>query len=382
MLAIVGVRIAVGFPMTVFGAVTTARQGFVLNNCVAMAIVVLNGVITYVVLISGGTLVTLVFWTTLTSVGGYVAYAWTARRVFPQLAFRVSYFSRRLWRDVTSFSIYMFVVDIASQVTFNIDNVLIGAVLGTSAVAVYAVAVRLSEYQRRLCDQFSGLLFPVAVGIRAGGDVDRLQTALVEGTRLAVILVSGVTICLVAFGGPLITHWMGVDFAASVPPFIILAIVGVVIVSHASQSSVLLAAGRHRLVAAVWTVEACANFAISLLLVRRFGSVGVALGTAIPIAVGHLGVLTPAACRLVKLPLRQYVSATLTPALVGGIPAAALCIFIRMSWSATSTLGVLLQAACAGVVYIAVVAAFGIDASSRQRYRARVASLRSSFALP
>src|SRR5581483_6563381 len=70
-LAIVGVRIAVGFPMTVFGAVTTARQGFVLNNCVAMAIVVLNGVLTYVVLISGGGLVTLVFWTTLTSVGGY-----------------------------------------------------------------------------------------------------------------------------------------------------------------------------------------------------------------------------------------------------------------------------------------------------------------------
>src|SRR5262249_26619591 len=149
-LAIIGVRIAVGFPMTVFGAVTTSRQGFALNNTVDIVLTISTALVTYVVLSAGRGLVTLVFSTTAVSLLGYVAYGWTARHVFPELRIRPGSFSRLLWRRVTTFSLYLFAIDIASQVTFNIDNVLIGAFLGTSAVAVYAVAVRLSDFQRRI----------------------------------------------------------------------------------------------------------------------------------------------------------------------------------------------------------------------------------------
>ena len=63
-----------------------------------MAMVVLNAAITYIVLTVGGGLVTLVLGTTLLSGAGYLAYAWTARRMFPELTIRTSYFSRALWR--------------------------------------------------------------------------------------------------------------------------------------------------------------------------------------------------------------------------------------------------------------------------------------------
>jgi O-antigen/teichoic acid export membrane protein len=367
-LLILGIRISVGLPMTVFGAVTTARQGFVLNNSVAMAMVILNAAITYTVLTAGGGLVTLVLCTTLLSGAGYVAYAWTARRVFPELTIRPAYFSRALWREVTTFSLYMFVIDIASQVTFNLDNVVIGAFLGTSAVAVYAIAVRLSDYQRRLCDQFSGMLFPVAVSLGAGGRPDRLRSALIDGTRVALLLVVGVTICLVAFSRALIVHWMGPDFADSVPPFLVLAVVGVVMVGHATQSSVLLASGKHRLVAAVWTCEAIANIVFSLLLVRRFGSLGVALGTAVPIVIGHVGVLTPAACRRVGLPLSDYVLAAAKPAVIGGVPTAVLCGLLQWMAAPATTQSALCQAAVAAVFYMAAVATLGLDQDTRRRY--------------
>ena len=38
---------------------------------------------------------------------------------------------------------------------------LVGAFLGTTAVGVYAVTLRLADYQRQLCNQVNGLLFPV-----------------------------------------------------------------------------------------------------------------------------------------------------------------------------------------------------------------------------
>jgi hypothetical protein len=219
------------------------------------------------------------------------------------------------------------------------------------------------------------MLFPVVVRIGASGHEDRLRTALIDGGRIALVLVTGVTVCLVAFSRPLITHWMGPDFADSVPPFLVLAAVGVVMVGHASQSSVLLATGAQRLVAGVWTIEAIVNFGLSVALVRRFGSLGVALGTAIPIAVGHIGVLTPAACRRVGVRLSDYAAATLKPALVGGIPTACLCVAIQSIHPPATTRAVLLEAATSGMFYMAVVAAFGITGETRRRYVAHAAGL-------
>ena len=371
-LGIVGARIALGYPMTVFGAVTNSRQGFVLNNSIAIVLVALNALVTYVVLTFGGGLIALVAWTTAASAMGYGAYAWSAWRMFPELEIRPSYFSRADWRQVTSFSTYLFVVALGSQISFNVDNLVVGASLGTAAVAVYAVAARLSEYQRRVCDQFSGMLFPVVVGFGARGDTVALRAALVDGARVSMLLAAGVTTCLVGFAQPLIVHWMGSGFAGSVMPFYVLAAVGIVMVSHAAQSNVLLATGGHRTVAAIWIIEGVVNLGLSLLFVRWIGSTGVALGTLVPMAVGHIGVMTPAACRRAGLPLREFLRATLPPAIAGTIPAVLCCAAVRMWAPPASTLGVVVDAAGVGLVYLVAAAAAGLDRPTRELYREQV----------
>src|SRR4051812_17796321 len=209
LLALLGIRIAVGFPMTVFGAATTARQRFALNNLVAIAVALINGLVTYVVLSTGHGLLTLVASTTALATLSYVAYAWTARQAFPEMRIRPTSFNPRLVRDVTTFSVYLFIIDLAVQIGFNLDNLVIGAALGTSAVAIYAVAMRLADYQRQMCNQFNGMLFPVIVRFAAEGDKDSLRAALVDGTRIALTLVVGVTICVAAFAKPLVAQWMG-----------------------------------------------------------------------------------------------------------------------------------------------------------------------------
>src|SRR5665213_63210 len=142
-LAVIGVRIAVGFPMTVFGAVTTARQRFALNNSVGTVAALANGAVTYLLLAHGYRVRAVVVGSTAVSLLSYIGYAWTAKVAFPELRLRLSAFSTSLVRDVTAFSFYVFVIDLAIQIGFNLDNVIVGAVLGTSAVAVYIVAVRL-----------------------------------------------------------------------------------------------------------------------------------------------------------------------------------------------------------------------------------------------
>jgi O-antigen/teichoic acid export membrane protein len=368
LMAIIGVRVALGFPMTVFGAITNARQGFVLNNIVAIAAVLANTALTYILLESGYGLVTLVAVTTLVNVLGYGGYAWTARRVFPELRIRVRYFSRGHWREVTSFSVYLFVIQLASQISFNIDNVVIGAVLGTAAVAVYTVALRLAEYQRRLCDQFSGMLFSVAMGFGAEGNVSALRQTLIEGTRVAITLVVGASVCLVGFSGPLIHHWMGPEFDGSVAPFIALAAAGVIVVSQAAVGNVLMAVGAHKLLALVWLGEAAVNLAVSVVLVHHIGLLGVAIGTLTPLAWGHLGVLLPRACRAVALPIRTCLAETLWPAMAGGSVAVSICLLLRVVLPPMTTRAVLVEASATALAYAIGVYVLGFSRDVRARY--------------
>jgi len=139
-----------------------------------------------------------------------------------------------------------------------------------------------------------------------------------EAATLAITFVAGASVCLIGFSGPLIHRWMGAAFDGSVAPFIALAVAGTIIVSQAAAGNVLLAAGSHRLLAGVWLAEAVVNLGLSVVLVRPLGLLGVAVGTLVPVALGHLLMIFPRACHAVALPVRTAWSETLRPALAGG----------------------------------------------------------------
>jgi O-antigen/teichoic acid export membrane protein len=368
LLALMGARIAIGFPMTVFGAATTARQRFALNNLVAIGVAIANAVATYVVLSAGYGLIPLVAVTSAVGVASYGAYAWTARRAFPEMRIRPSAFNRSLVREVTTFSIYLFVIDIAIQIGFNLDNLVIGAALGTSAVAVYAVALRIADYQRQMCNQFNGLLFPVVVRFDAAGRGEALRDMLVDGTRIALTLVVGVTLCVIAFGEPLIVQWLGPGFEGSVRPLYVLALTGVVLVGQGPLGNILLGTGRHRLVAIAALAEAVINLALSLLLVRWYGLLGVAVGTALPVFVANLFVLLPAACRQVGISVAELARLVSTAPIVGAVPSVLVAIGLRLSWPPESPAMAVAEGAATSLVYLATVCVFGFDGAVRRRY--------------
>lgn len=380
LLAIIGARVVVGFPMTVFGAVTTARQRFALNNSVAIVVAVVNGIVTYAVLAAGHGLVTLVASTTTVGLASYFGYAWTARRAFPELRIRASAFRRSLVREVTAFSIYVFIIDVAVQIGFNLDNVVVGAALGTSAVAVYAVSLRIADYQRQLSNQFNGLLFPLAVRFGAGGRRAELERMLIEGTRIALIMVTGVTICVIGLGGPLIAAWMGPAFQAGVVPLYVLAITGIVLVGQGPLGNILLGTGHHRLVAYCSLAEAITNLIISVLLVRRLGMLGVAIGTAVPIVIANVFVLLPAACRSLGFRPVAFLRLVMAAPAMGAMPAIAACVVLRLAFPPSSLAAVMIEGVIVCLVYAASVWAFGVPRDIRASYlehgRSLLASLR------
>jgi O-antigen/teichoic acid export membrane protein len=354
----------------VFGAATTARQRFALNNLVATAASLLTGAATFLLLAYGYRVRAVVGASTAVALLSYVAYAWTAKRAFPELRLHVSAFSTSLVRDVTAFSLYVFIIDIALQIAFNLDNVIVGAALGTSAVAIYAVTLRLADYQRQVSSQFNSLMFPVVVRYGAANDPEALRRMLIEGTRLALTLICGVTVCLMGFAAPLISRWMGPGFDAAVPPLEVLAITGIVFVGQQPLGNILMGTGRQRLVALSTLAEAIVNLVLSLIFVRRYGLLGVAIGTIIPVVSTNLFVLAPAACQQVGIGVMDFARSVAVAPMIGGLIAAVAGAMLRNWWPPQSIPSILVEGALVGLVYLSAVWTVGFDHALRERYSA------------
>jgi O-antigen/teichoic acid export membrane protein len=377
-LMIIAIHISLNFPFSVFGGIISGFQRYDANNLVAIATSLAVALVNAVILLAGYGLVTLVAATTCVRIVAYFVYRNNAYRIFPELAIRLSLFRRSRLREVTTFSVYSSVIDWANKLNYQLDQLVIGAFLGSSAVAVWAPAERIITGTQRLTNQLNGVLFPVIVDSDASQQKQRLQQILLQGTRLSLAMVVPIAAALILLADPLVHAWLGPKKAAamagSVPVIQILAVAVAIRVGNATGNTVLKGAGEHRMLAFVNLATGLANLAMSVALIHRYGLIGVAVGTLIPIAFTAFFILYPASCRRVGLPvtvaLREAVLPAVWPAFVVGLALAG----TRLISSGT-LLAVVLQAAGGGLLYLALFYTVAVGRRDRALYASKAMEL-------
>jgi len=374
LLFIVGAYLSIQFPLSVFGGVVYGFQRYYRNNLVSIGTSLGVVAANIAVLGSGHGLVALVAATTSIRVLSLVAIVWNAYKAFPGLRVRPSLFRRARLREVTSFSIYMAVLDWSAKLNYSSDTIVIGATLNTTAVALWTVGQRLTQLAQQLTNQLTGALFPAVVDSDAAQRRDHLQLILVHGTKLSLALAMPLCVGLIVSAGPLIDHWVGPQFAASVLPAQIMLTIVLVRNATASATLILKGAGQHRLLSATNATTAIANVVLSVALVYPLGLIGVALGTLIPVTASTIGVLYPAACRRVQMPLWRPLAQAIWPT---AWPAAVMIAVLRFGERAPTRnlFDVALHLVGGGVVYAALFIVFAIGADERRFYWEKARSL-------
>lgn len=374
LLLIIAAFVALSFPFGVFGGITSGFQRYDANNAVAVATSIVVAVVNVAVLLMGFDLVALVASTTLVRVLALFVYRLTAYRVYPDLRIRPALASKARLREITGFSIYAGVIDWANKLNYQIDELVVGIFLGTAAVAVWAVAERIISGTQRLTNQLNGVLFPVIVDSDATQNRQRLRQILHQGTRLSLATVVPIATILLCLGEPLILAWTNPEMSGAVHVLYILAFAVVIRVGNATGNQLLKGAGEHKLVAWTNLGAGLANVALSVVLVRFFGLVGVAIGTVVPIAISAFFILNPAACRRVGLPVRDQVLRSVVPALWPAVVMGLLLLWTRELGNGTF-LAVGVQAAIGAAVYYALFLGLAIGSGDRCMYLTKAREL-------
>jgi O-antigen/teichoic acid export membrane protein len=377
-LMIIAVHVALNFPFSVFGGVISGFQRYDANNKVAIVSSIAVASVNAAVLLAGHGLVALVAATTCVRVIAYFVYRMNAYRIFPELRIHPSLFRRARLREVTGFSVYSSIIDWANKLNYQLDELVIGAFMGPAAVAVWAPAERIISGTQRLTNQLNGVLFPVIVESDASQQKARLQQILLQGTRLSLAMVVPIAAALVLLADPLLHAWLRNRdmsiIAGAIPVLQILAFAVAIRVGAATGTTVLKGAGAHRMLAFVNLGTGLVNVVLSMALIARFGLVGVAVGTLIPIAISAVFIIYPAACRRVGLPLGTAVRHAVVPA-VWPVLVVGLILWLSRLISSGTLLAVVLQAVGGGLLYLALFFVVAIGRRDRALYAGKAMEL-------
>ncbi len=215
--------------------------------------------------------------------------------------------SRSSFRRIASYSGTTFLILVAGRLRFKTDAVVIGTFVSAAAVTYFTIGSRLVEYATEVVHSMAQIFVPLSSQSDAVGDLGRLRQIFVAGNRMCALVIFPISAILVILGKSVIEAWVGARYVAtSYPVLLILLIPSTVMLMQTTSSRVLFGMGKHQTLAKVTLAEGIANLVLSIILVRKFGIVGDALGTAIPLSCTILLFLPHHLCRLLKLRVVSY----------------------------------------------------------------------------
>jgi O-antigen/teichoic acid export membrane protein len=282
-LVVTGLSVAVSLVNGVFGGILVGLQRFDLTNGIEMANNLLRTFTIVLFLHLGYGIVTLALIQLTFTAARLVANLSMARQLYPELQVKLALADRAGIKLIFSFSIFSFLMHVSASLIYASDNVVIGAFLPVSAVTFYAIGGNLADYTRTLVAGISQTMTPLASSAEAKEDDALMRKIVLFGSRAGTMVVLPIALTLIIRGSSFIGLWMGAQYADRSGAVIrILALTLLFWAANSVTGGTLLGLSKHRPIAAMLLVEGACNLALSILLIRRMGIVGVAWGTVIP----------------------------------------------------------------------------------------------------
>jgi O-antigen/teichoic acid export membrane protein len=297
---------------------------------------------------------------------GLLQYRWV-REELPSLSLAWRHVDASLAGPLLSFGGTLVLTNLCSLVIEQTDRLVIAAFLPISEVThysagfkLYALAVAVSTTLVQAVAPLAGLLF-------GRGDVAALKTLVLRMTKYTAALALPLVAALAFAAGPVLAVWMGPRFVDARFVAQVLGI-GFVVTSfnHAGYSVLI---GTRRIAPLLWRYflpQALLNLALSLWFVNLWGSVGVALGTAIPAVVLQYSFLSYL-LRETSVGWREFATSTVLP-----VSAPAAVAFLPLPVLASRvdpTSPVLIAAVCAcSLAYAALFWRLALSAPERDRF--------------
>ncbi|GFO53877.1 hypothetical protein GMSM_08840 [Geomonas sp. Red276] len=280
---IAGLNFAFTFPFSVPYAVLIARLEHTTANRINITNTVMRNICIYLVLSASPNLLWLVLVQVFFDIGKNLRVYLVVKKNCPHIVYHPRYFTKALIPDIFGYSVHSFVVSFSSRIINFTDEIVVGSFLRVADVTYYSIATNLVTYFEKIVWSGSSVFVPYISQLDARGEGEQVRESFLVGSKFTLLFTLYLFCGIILLGGDFIGVWMGKGYGETVRPILVtLALAKVLSLGQSMAVARFFGTSRHQLLSKLNFAEAALNLVLSLVLVRRFGMIGVAWGTLIP----------------------------------------------------------------------------------------------------
>lgn len=211
-LPLLAVGLWLSFISSILGNLLAAREALFLTNGYSLVILVVRSVAIYLVLDAGHGIDALVLVTLGASLLGGLLTLWSVRNMFASEMPSFARFSLSRLQEMWRFGLASFVARTSSTMANDSAPIIGMWILGPEAVAIYSIALTLTQNARRVLDQTSTAIFPSVMKAGAIKDFPGLRALYLRFMDISFAIGALIFVGLTVFSDSFLRLWVGPEY--------------------------------------------------------------------------------------------------------------------------------------------------------------------------
>ncbi len=303
---LLGLNLGTGVPVALLGSYLCGLHRFDLYNLLSIVRQGVRTILILVVLLRGQGVLAVAVCVLVSTLVCVPLNWWMIRRIDPGVKLTRKLVQLRTMRELLTFSFWTLLNNAGGLLRDSTDSIVIGRVLNTALITPFAVASRLVAYLRPVITSMVSPLLPRISQLESQGRHQEIRRLFLSMTRLPALVSLAIGSILVLHGRSVLLLWVGARYVSSYSILVLLTVGAVASTAQLGTLHTLIALGRHRAYG-LWTVgEGLANLFLSIIWAHKYGLVGVAWGTAVPLLAVKLTLQPWYITRVLGMSLGEY----------------------------------------------------------------------------
>ena len=290
MMLLLVANLAFTFPMSIWGSVIQAYEDFVFQKSLNIIRIILNTAVMICLLHFGYKAVAMVVVQTVFNVLTLVVnFIYCRRKLNIHIYFRFKHFHWGFLKEVAIYSFWIFLNAIMDRVYWSTGQFVLGAMVGTAAVAVFAIAIQLEGMYMQFSTAISSVFLPkVTAMVATNRSRKEISDLFIRTGRIQYIVLAYILSGFIIFGRQFIKLWAGAGYSDAYIISLLFFIPLTVPLIQNLGITILQARNEMKFRSVLYIIIALVSLAMQIVLTRYFGGIGCAMGVSGALVVGQI----------------------------------------------------------------------------------------------
>ena len=280
-------NLAITFPLSIYGAIITAYENFIFLRILQIFRLLLTTIVMICLLKLGYKAVALVIAQTFFNVITlWCNYFYCRRKI--KIKVRFSRLNIPLLKEIMIYSFWIFLNVLFDRIYWSTGQFVLGATIGSVAIAVFAVAIQLEGMYMMFSTGVSGVFLPrITAMVTFNNSWREISDLFTRVGRIQFIVIAYILSGFIVFGKAFIYFWAGKDYGES---YIITLIFFVSLTIPLIQNLgiiILQARNQMKFRSLLYLVISLVSLFWQIPMARYFGGIGCALAIGGALLLGH-----------------------------------------------------------------------------------------------